>query len=90
MALKKLKIILYKFWGYVIPSNPHPNITGETAMRWAVDGVLGDYARRWGWTEKMITEGRKLIQIEGDPDGPEPDWALAKAMLSYAYKQASR
>jgi len=76
--------------GKIILSNPHPNIPGQTAMRWAVDGVLGNNARRWGWTENMITEGRKLIQAEGDPDGPEPDWALAKAMLSYAYKEASR
>jgi len=76
--------------GKIILSNPHPNIAGQTAMKWALDGVLWDHARRWGWTEQMIAEGRKLIQTEGDPDGPEPDWALAKAMLSYAYKKASR
>jgi hypothetical protein len=77
--------------GKIIMSNPHPNIAGQTAMKWALDGVLGDYhARRLGWTEQMIAEGRKLIQTEGDPDGPEPDRALAKAMLSYAYKKASQ
>jgi glutamine amidotransferase-like uncharacterized protein len=76
--------------GKIIMSNPHPNITGQRAMKWAVDNVLGTHARRWGWTEKMIAEGRKQIEAEGDPDGPEPDWALAKGMLSYAYKQASR
>jgi len=75
--------------GKIILSNPHPNITGEEAMRW-IDGPRIEYQRQWGCTEQMIAEGRKLIQTEGDPDGPKPDWALAKAMLSYAYKEASR
>jgi glutamine amidotransferase-like uncharacterized protein len=76
--------------GRIIMSNPHPNITGERAWRWLPKGVLGEHARRYGWTEKMIAEGLKLIETEGDPDGPEPDWALSKAMLSYAYKKASQ
>jgi glutamine amidotransferase-like uncharacterized protein len=75
--------------GRIVMSNPHPNITGERAKKWLAVGVLGVHARRWGWTEQMITEGLKLIETEGDPDGPEPDWALAKSMLSYAYKKAS-
>ena len=75
--------------GRIIMSNPHPNITGERAWKWIPKGVLGTHARRWGWTEKMIAEGLKLIQTQGDPDGPEPDWALSKAMLSYAYKKAT-
>jgi glutamine amidotransferase-like uncharacterized protein len=76
--------------GRIIMSNPHPNITGERAWKWIPKGVLGAHAKRWGWTEKMIAEGLKLIETEGDPDGPEPDWALSKAMLSYAYKKASQ
>jgi hypothetical protein len=76
--------------GKIILSNPHLNISGQTGMGWVVDSVWGDNARRWGWTERMITEERKLIQTEGDLDGPEPDWALARAMLSYAYKQATK
>jgi glutamine amidotransferase-like uncharacterized protein len=76
--------------GRIIMSNPHPNITGERAWRWLAQGVLGSHARRYGWTEKMIVEGLKLIETEGDPDGPEPDWALSKSMLSYAYKKASQ
>jgi hypothetical protein len=36
----------------------------------------------------MIRNNRKIIQSNPDPDGPEPDWALAKAMLSYAYTKA--
>lgn len=75
--------------GRIIMSNPHPNITGERANQWISDGVLGPHARRWGWTEQMIAGGLKLLKSEGDPDGPEPDWALAKAMLSYAFKKAS-
>jgi glutamine amidotransferase-like uncharacterized protein len=76
--------------GRIIMSNPHPNITGERAWSWLPKGVYGEHARRFGWTEKMIAEGLKLIETEGDPDGPEPDWALSKAMLSYAYKKASQ
>jgi hypothetical protein len=38
----------------------------------------------------MITQERKVIEIDKDLDGPEPDWALSKAMLSYAYGKASQ
>jgi len=74
--------------GRIIMSGPHPNITGERAWRWLPKGTLGDHAREHGWTETMIAEELKLIETEGDPDGPKPDWALSKAMLSYAYKNA--
>lgn len=74
--------------GRIIMSNPHPNITGQLAERFR-GAVMTKHARRWGWTEEMIREGQKLIQQTPDPDGPEPDWALAKAMLFYAYKEAS-
>jgi len=74
--------------GRIIMSNPHPNITGERAKKWR-NGIMGDYAKQWGWTEDMIKEEQKLIQANSDPDGWEPDWALAKAMLSYAYRKAS-
>jgi len=73
--------------GRIIMSNPHPNITGQLGERWRRD-VMITHARRWGWTEEMIREGQKLIQETPDPDGPEPDWALAKAILSYAYKKS--
>ena len=75
--------------GRIIMSNPHPNITGQLGERWR-RGVMSTHARRWGWTEEMIREGQKLIQATPDPDGPKPDWALAKAMLSYAYTKASQ
>jgi len=75
--------------GRIIMSNPHPNITGKRATQWISGGGLGPHARRWGWTEYMIEDGLKLVKSEGDPDGSEPDWALAKAMLSYALKKAS-
>jgi glutamine amidotransferase-like uncharacterized protein len=75
--------------GRIIMSNPHPNITGERAQEWVSGVILSRHARRYGWTEKMIADGLKLIKTEGDPDGPEPDWALAKAMLSYAFKKSS-
>ena len=74
--------------GRIIMSNPHPNITGQLAEGWR-RGVMTNHARRWGWTEGMIREGQELIQKTPDPDGPEPDWALAKAMLFYAYQKAS-
>jgi hypothetical protein len=75
--------------GRIILSNPHPNITGQR-VKSRNDQVLGDYAKRWGWTEQMIAEERKAIQAEGDPDGPEPDWRLARAMLWHAYRKALR
>ena len=75
--------------GRIIMSNPHPNITGSMAERW-IKIVMGEHARRWGWTEDMIENGKELIKNEKDPDGSEPDWALAKAMLSYAHIKASQ
>ena len=72
--------------GSIILSNPHPNLTGERVKRWRYS-MAGDYAKRWGWTEEMIKEERELIQATPDPD-PKNAWALAKAMLSYAYKKA--
>jgi hypothetical protein len=75
--------------GRIIMSKPHPNINGKRAERWR-RVVMSTHAKRWGWTEEMIREGQKLIQETPDPDGPKPDWALAKAMLSYAYTKASQ
>ncbi|MBM3393003.1 MAG: hypothetical protein FJY34_13715 [Betaproteobacteria bacterium] len=75
--------------GRIIMSNPHPNITGDRAKKWIPRGVLGTHARRWGWSEKMIADAIRTVETEGDPDGPKPDWALAKAMLSYACEKAS-
>jgi hypothetical protein len=42
------------------------------------------------WTEDMILREKAILKDITDPDGPGPDWALAKAMLSYAYKKASK
>ena len=75
--------------GRIIMSNPHPNIHGDLAKKWR-NNVMDEHARRWGWTERMVQEGRKLIDKTPDPDGAEPDRALTKAMLSYAYKKAQR
>ena len=75
--------------GRIILSGPHPNITGQRAERWREAMMCGDYARWVGFTWKMIRDNRKIIQSNPDPDGPEPDWALAKAMLSYAYKKSA-
>jgi len=73
--------------GRIIMSNPHPNITGRMA-EFFKKIVMTTHARNWKWTEEMIAEGQKLIQDVHDPDGPRPDWTLAKAMLSYAYEKA--
>lgn len=73
--------------GIIIMSNPHPNISGRRADHFK-KSVMGIHARNWKWTDAEIAEGQKLIQNLNDPDGPMPDWALAKAMLSYAYKKA--
>lgn len=74
--------------GRIIMSNPHPNITGGLAKEWR-SRIMSIHAKRWGWTEQMVRKGEKLIEETPDPDGPEPDWALSKAMLSYVYKKAS-
>jgi hypothetical protein len=68
-------------------SNPHPNITGERADQWRFR-VTTEHAARWGWTPKMIEEGKAEIQKDKDPDGPGPDLAVSRAMLSYAYEKA--
>jgi glutamine amidotransferase-like uncharacterized protein len=74
--------------GKIILSNPHPNITGSDAEVWRKT-IMTTHARRWGWNDKMIAKGKELIKTNIDIDGPEPDRALSKAMLSYAYKKAS-
>jgi hypothetical protein len=77
--------------GRIIMCNPHPNITGKRAEIWRTR-ILNDdeYMKHVGWTREMITQERKVIEIDKDLDGPEPDWALSKAMLSYAYGKASQ
>jgi glutamine amidotransferase-like uncharacterized protein len=74
--------------GRIIMSNPHPNITGVVAKEWR-SRIMSAHARRWGWTEEMVRIGEKLIKETPDPDGPDPDWALAKAILAYVHKKAS-
>ena len=74
--------------GRIIMSNPHPNITGKSAERFK-NYVMTEHARTWKWTEEMIAKGQKLLNDVHDPDGPEPDWKLSKAMLLYAYRRAS-
>jgi hypothetical protein len=73
--------------GRIIMSNPHPNITGERADQWRFR-ITTEHAARWGWTNKMIEEGKAEIKKDKDPDGPEPDLAISRAMLSYAYEKA--
>jgi hypothetical protein len=75
--------------GRIIMSGPHPNITGERVKQWR-KSMMGNYAKWFRVTEKTIQENWERMNSNPDPDGPEPDWALAKAMLSYAYRKASR
>ena len=72
--------------GRIIMSNPHPNFTGPGVEKWRRHSMIGGFAKKCGWTEEMISKELKEIII--DPDGAKLDWALAKAMLSYAYKKA--
>jgi glutamine amidotransferase-like uncharacterized protein len=78
--------------GRIILCNPHPNITGKRVEIWRTRYLEGDakYMKYWGWTNEMIAQERKLVEKDRDPDGPGPDWALSKAMLSYAYGKASQ
>ena len=75
--------------GRIIMCSPHPNITGKRVETWRTALLNGEYIRL-GWTKEMIAQERKLIEKDKDPDGPEPDWALSKAMFSYAYRKASQ
>jgi glutamine amidotransferase-like uncharacterized protein len=74
--------------GHIIMSNPHPNITGKAAEMWISRWQI--HARQMFWTEDMILREKAILKDITDPDGPGPDWALAKAMLSYAYKKARK
>jgi hypothetical protein len=74
--------------GKIIMSNPHPNTTGRMA-EFFMKGVMDTHVRNWGWTESCIAQGQKLMKDLRDPDGAEPDWALSKAMLRYAYEKGS-
>jgi hypothetical protein len=74
--------------GVIIMCGPHPNITGERAEGFRERMMCGNYAKWIGVTEKMIQHNWEIIRTNPDPDGPRPDWALAKAMLFYAYKKA--
>ena len=76
--------------GRIILSNSHPNVTGKRADQIRNGMGWEEHARRWGWTDEMVTQGRKKMEESPDPDGPEPDLALAKATLSYAYGKASQ
>jgi hypothetical protein len=38
----------------------------------------------------MIEDGKVELRKDKDPDGPGPDLALSRAMLSYAYKKAAQ
>ena len=70
-------------------SNPHPNVTGNRAEIWR-HHLMTIYSKSWGWNDKLIARGEEIIKTNKDLDGPKPDWELAKAMLSYAYKKASQ
>ncbi|MFC1533281.1 hypothetical protein ACFL7M_07965 [Thermodesulfobacteriota bacterium] len=73
--------------GHIIMSNPHPNITGKAAEIW-LNHSWEIHARQMLWTEGMISREKKILKDMIDPDGPDPDWTLAKAMLQYAYRKA--
>lgn len=72
--------------GHIIMSNPHPNITKKD--QW-IEG-WERHARELFWTEDMISKEKAIMKNLMDPDGPEADLSLAKAMLSYAHKKASK
>ncbi len=74
--------------GHLIMSNPHPNITGAYIER-LFSKSMEIHTKNWGWTDEQIAKGKKVFaDAHKDPDGPEPDWALAKSMLSYAFEKA--
>jgi len=78
--------------GRVILSNPHPNQTGPDAARSREGAISGKHARKWGWTDEMIKEMRKILQDNPVPSRQQErdSWELAKAMLIYAHRKASQ
>ena len=73
--------------GKIILSNPHPNMSGKGAeIKRKI--IMTHHAGRWGWTSEMIDKGLKISETNKDIDGPEPDKALAKSLLAYAFKKA--
>lgn len=78
--------------GRIILSNPHPNQTGPGAARNRQEILSGAHARKWGWTDEMIKEIPNLLRDNPVPDRQQErdSWNLAKAMLLYSYKKASK
>jgi hypothetical protein len=78
--------------GRIILSNPHPNQAGPGAAARRARMMTSAHAKRWGWTDEMMREIPKILQDNPVPDTQQQVAAeeLAKAMLLYAYKKASK
>jgi hypothetical protein len=78
--------------GRIVLSNPLPNRSGPGSELDRERVMSGPTARRWGWTDAMMREIPKILQDNPVPDRQQQIAAdeLAKAMLLYAYKKASK
>ncbi|MCK4222456.1 MAG: hypothetical protein KAX25_06235, partial [Dehalococcoidia bacterium] len=75
--------------GHLYMIAPHPSMTLENSCDVIRKKTMGSNARRWGWSEEQIKEAQSALDKEGDPDGPEPDLILMKAILKDAADRAS-
>lgn len=75
--------------GHLYMIAPHPSMTLENSGDIIREGTMGTHARRWGWSEKQIKEAQLALDKEGDPDGPDHDLLLMKAILKDAADRSS-
>jgi hypothetical protein len=74
--------------GHLYLIAPHPSMTMENSGGHIRNQTMGTHAKRWGWTEYEIKKAQALLDREGDPDGPDPDSILMKAILQDAAERA--
>ena len=75
--------------GHLYMVSPHPNLTLENSGDWTRRFLAGNYPRMYGLSDGQINEAVAILDKEGDPDGPEPDLLLMKAILKDAADRAS-
>jgi len=76
--------------GHLYLISPHPAMTMENAGDLIKYHVMGTHAKRWGWDERCIKMAQEAFDREGDPDGPDSDYILMKAILQDASERSIR
>jgi hypothetical protein len=74
--------------GHLYLISPHPSMTLENSGAIIKMVTMGRHAKHYGWDEKQITTANEILDAEGDPDGPDPDYILMKAILQDAWERS--